>query len=394
MTSLKILMLVFNRIGKGTYWRTYGLGQELAARGHQITLLGAGPVGQKGVELKRSDNFIQVTVPSLFSATEGSGYDPGDTLRRVYWLWSNPERHDLVHAFESRPSCLLPAWLSRHRGAFFVSDWCDWFGRGGSVEQRPKGVVRALLRPVETALEEGSRPRAHGVTVINQTLHQRAHDLGVDDNHILLLPNGAYIDDFQPIDRTDVRRRLGLQPDVPIIAYTGALFDSGADLMAAAFERIKRELPEAQLLLIGYTNLDLKPKVRDPESVITTGQVSFQTLVEYVSASTIGWVPLADNAANAGRFPMKVNDFMASGRAVVVTDVGDLGDVVRQHGIGLVARADPDSVAEQAIRLLKDEALRRPIEENARHVAETVFAWPKIVDRLEEFYFRLLADGK
>ena len=51
-------------------------------------------------------------------------------------------------------------------------------------------------------------------------------------------------------------------------------------------------------------------------------------------------------------------------------------------------------MAEQAIRLLKDEMLRRSIEENGRSVAETVFAWPKIVDPLEAFYIQLLANGQ
>ncbi|UCG25883.1 MAG: glycosyltransferase family 4 protein [Chloroflexota bacterium] len=394
MTSLRILMPVFNRIGKGTYWRTYGLAQELATRGHQITLLGAGPVGRAGVEVKRSGGFTQVAFPSLLATTQGSGYDPGDILARIRWLWSNAERYDLVHAFENRPSCLIPVWMSKRRGACFVSDWCDWFGQGGSVEHRPNHIVRALLRPVETALENRSRPRARGVTVINQTLYQKARDLGVEDKRILVLPNGAYIDDFQPSGQAEARRRLGLPPDIPLMAYTGTLLGSDADLMAAAFERIKAEMPEAQLLLIGYTNLDLRSMVRHPEAVISTGQVSFQALVDYVSASTIGWVPLADNAANAGRFPMKINDFMASGKAAIVTDVGDLGEVVREHGVGLVARPDPKSVAEQAIRLLKDEALRQQFEIRARQVAESVFNWPRIVDPLEDFYFQLMANGQ
>lgn len=392
MTSLKILMPVFNRVGNGTYWRTFGLAQELAARGHHITLMAAGPRGQNGVEIRQSAGVTQVITPSWFAATYGSGYDPGDILGRVRWLLSSRERFDLVHAFESRPSCLVPAWMSWRRGARFVSDWCDWFGKGGSVEQRPNDLARALLRPVETALENRSRPKAAGVTVINQTIYQKARHLGVEDNQILLLPNGAYTDDFQPAGRDEARRRLALPTGVPLIAYTGALFNSDAHLMAAAFDRINSELPEARLLLIGYTNLDLRPMVSCPEAIISTGQVPFRELVDYVSASTIGWVPLADNAANAGRFPMKVNDFMASGRAIVVTNVGDMGDVVREHGIGLVASPDPEAVAQQAMRLLKDEALRRPIELRARQVAETVYAWPRIVDPLEAFYFRMLAN--
>lgn len=393
MTGLNILMPVFNRIGRGTYWRTFGLAKELVSRGHKVTLLGAGRNDQTTVEVTQSANFKQLAFPSRFVATEGSGYDPGDIVGRIRWLRRNPEQYDLVHAFESRPACLVPALMSKRRGARFVSDWCDWFGSGGSIEQRPSPIQRALLRPVETALENRSRPRADGVTVINRTLYQKARGLGVMDRSILVLPNGAFTDDFQPSDRVEARGRLGLPLDAPLVAYTGTLFGSDASLMAAAFDRIAAELPKTKLLLIGYTNLDLRPLVRQPEAVINTGQVSFQELVNYVAASTIGWVPLANNKANAGRFPMKVNDFMASGRAVVVTDVGDLGDMVRESGTGLVARPEADSVAQQAINLLTDETLRQQIETRARQVAESVFAWPKIVDPLEEFYLQLVANG-
>ena len=393
MIPLKILMPVFNQVGKGTYWRTFGLAQELAARGHHVALVSAGTVERTQTEVKQTGNLLQVTIPSRFKATQGSGYDPGDIMGRINWLKQHQERFDLVHAFESRPTSLIPALMSRRRGARFVSDWCDWFGKGGSVEQRTNPVLRTLLRPVETLLENRSRPMADGVTVINETLHRKARSLGIAPDRILVLPNGAYTDDFKSSNRVAARRRLDLPLDTPLIAYTGTLFASDADLMAAAFNRIHDELPEARLLMIGYTNLDLQALIRHPRSIISTGPVSFRDLAEYVAASTIGWVPLADNQANAGRFPMKVNDFMASGRAIVATDVGDLGDVVREHSIGLVAHPDPNSVAEQVTRLLADHTLRQKIEHHAREVAETVFAWPIIADRLEAFYYQLLAAG-
>ena len=56
------------------------------------------------------------------------------------------------------------------------------------------------------------------------------------------------------------------------------------------------------------------------------------TLVDYISACDIGWLTLCDSGANRGRFPMKTHDFMAAGVPLLVTDVGDLGEMVRQKG--------------------------------------------------------------
>jgi glycosyltransferase involved in cell wall biosynthesis len=389
--TLNILMPVINRMGKGTYWRTYGFAQELAARGHAVTVLCAGGIDQEEIKVQRTGGVSQVIAPSRWSATQGSGYDPGDVLSRYRWLKQNAGRFDVVHAFESRPTSLVPAQMARRQGALFISDWCYWFGRGGSVEERTNILMRTLLRPVETVLENRSRPSADGVTVINETLRRKARSLGVVGERILVLPNGAYTNDFVPADRLAARKSLGLPLDDPIIAYTGSLFESGAELMVGAFNRIKDALPKASLLMIGYANIDLKPLVRYPQAVISTGPVSFRELVEYVAACTIGWIPLADSPANAGRFPMKLNDFMASGRAVVVTDVGDLGTVVRRHNLGLVAKPTPVDLANNVVALLGNPSKQATMEKQAREAAETTFAWSHVVDKLQQFYFDLIA---
>ena len=110
-------------------------------------------------------------------------------MKRIAWL--GREDFDLVHAFEGRPVVLFPALFEKKRGAKLIMDWCDWFGRGGSVEERPQPLVRWLLRPIETHFEEAYRHRADGTTVINAFLKEKAIGLGVDPATILLIQNGS-----------------------------------------------------------------------------------------------------------------------------------------------------------------------------------------------------------
>lgn len=383
-------MPIHNLVGKGTYWRTYGLAQELARRGHELTLLGAGEVGIATMTTDERQGLTLVKIPSLWQRSAGSGYDLGDAWGRFRWLRRDQGNYDIVHAFESRPTTLIPARLVQGRGALFISDWCDYFGKGGSVEERTNAIERALMRPLETLFEIRSRPKADGITVINKFLFQKARSLGISDERILLLSNGAYDRDFRPQDRFKVRERLGLPKESTLIAYTGSLFKRDAAFLASAFRLIQERIPNVQLLLIGYTNVAVEKLVRNSKAVLRTGPVTFQELVDYVAACTIGWIPLTDIPANQGRFPMKLNDFMASGRAVVVTDVGDLGEVVEHNNLGLVAEPTPNSVAQAVIKLLSDTDQRERYEHEARVAAETTFAWSTITDRLEDFYLRLL----
>jgi glycosyltransferase involved in cell wall biosynthesis len=392
LAMLRIAMLAFNVAGKGTYWRALALGQELVARGHRVTLLAISPGRRWRFDIRRIRGVTVVETPDLLPGSLRSGWDPWDVLARIGWL--RRRTFDLVHAFENRPVALLPAvYLQRKQGLPLVSDWCDWFGRGGSVEERPNPLVRAVLRPVETFFEEVPRPRADGVTVINTILRQKALDLGVPPERILLLPNGANVREIRPGNQAEARRRLGLPLDVRLIAYTGAIFWRDARLMATAFDQIHSARPDTRLLLVGYCNVAIEELVQRPEAVIRAGPVSYRTLANYLATCDLGWLPLRNSGANRGRFPLKLNDFMAAGRAVVATDVGDLGDLMRQEPIGWLAPDEPGALAEAVLALLADDVERERQGRHARQVAETKLSWPLMATRLERFYLQL-KEGK
>jgi glycosyltransferase involved in cell wall biosynthesis len=45
-------------------------------------------------------------------------------------------------------------------------------------------------------------------------------------------------------------------------------------------------------------------------------------------------------------------------------------------------------------RLFQDDNLREECGSNARHVAESHFGWPGLIDRLESFYAELLRSSR
>ena len=386
---LRILMLVCNLPGGGTYLRALALGQGLSARGHSVTLVATSRTRRKGFDVRLVKGVSVVEAPDLLPGSLRSGWDPWGATARIAWLRESD--FDLVHAFENRPVNLLPALYFRHRrGLPILSDWCDWFGRGGSVEERPSALVRTLLRPVETFLEEKPRRHTCGLTVINTVLRDKAMALGVPRERILLLPNGASVQEIRPSDRRQARQHLGLPLNAKLIAYPGAIFRQDAQLMAQAFDRIHAAQPKAMLLLVGC-NVAVEELVQSPESVIRAGPVNYLVLGDYLAACDLGWLPLRDSGANRGRFPMKLHDFLAAGRAVVATDVGDIGGLLRRTQVGRVAPDEPEALAEAVLALLADDRERGRLGRNARHVAETEYAWPLMAERLERFYMDILS---
>jgi glycosyltransferase involved in cell wall biosynthesis len=271
-------------------------------------------------------------------------------------------------------------------------DWCDWFGRGGSVEERANPLQKVILRPVETFFEEAPRSWADGTTVINKVLLQKAIRLGIPREQTLLLPNGANVEDIRPGNRDEARRKLNLPLDAKYLVYTGAIFRQDARLMAAAFDQIHTARPDVRLLLVGYCSIAVEELVKSPGAVIRTGPVSTRTLAAYLAASHLAWLPLRNSGANQGRTPLKLHDFLAAGRAVVATDVGDLGDILEPGSMGQLVPDEPDALAEAVLALLADDTKLQQIGQRARHVAETKLAWHLVAKDLERFYQQVIIE--
>lgn len=386
----QILMLVFNQVGKGTYWRAFHFGRHLARQGHHLTLIATAPGAHMRVATRQDQGVTIVEAPDMLWGALRSGWDAWACLRRCAWL--RGRQFDLIHAFECRPTVLIPALYARHQaGAPLVLDWCDWFGRGGSVEQRSSPLVRTVLRPVETFFEERFRTHADGTTVICTTLNQKALELGVPPDTILPLRDGADIEGIIPHDRAASRAALGLPADVLIIGYVGAIFPRDATLMAQAFDSIHQARPETRLLLIGYVNADIEAQVSSPAAVLRSGVLSYVELSHYLAVCDLCWLPYHDSGANRGRWPLKLNDYMAAGRPTVATAVGDVAAVLRAHDIGVLATDTPADLAGKALGLLSDPAERERQGQAARVVAEREFAWHLRAAELEAFYEHILA---
>jgi glycosyltransferase involved in cell wall biosynthesis len=388
-------MLLFGQVHKGTYWRALHLARGLARRGHTLTVLATSQDRHLRFA-SRQDVQPGVTVvesPDMLWGPLRSGWDLWNAASRIAWIRSR--EFDLVHAFESRPVAIFPALYCRRRHqARLVLDWCDWFGRGGSVEERPNPLVRAVLRPVETFFEDRFRARADGTTVINGLLRRRAIALGADPETILHLPNGSNIDELHPMPMAEARAALGLPQDAKVIGYIGALFRQDAALMARAFDRIHEVEPSARLMLVGYCNVAVEKLVSQPEAVWRTGRVRYDEIARYLSACDVCWLPLKDSGANRGRYPLKINDYMAVGRPVVATAVGDVAELVRRGGFGVLVADEPDDLASQVLTLLRDPERRDGMGRRAREMAETEFTWDRISGELERFYQRVLGSER
>jgi len=386
---LRLLFLNHNVAWRAGFFRAFHWGRYLVRKGHQVTILTISENNLSGFATEEREGVRLVKTPDLLSGRLRSGWDPWDTLNRLFYLW--PERFDLIHSVDCRPVCIVPALiLKKLRKIKLVIDWLDWWGRGGTIAERSHSLAEAMFAPVETFFEEGFRHFADGSIVISSALKNRALALGVRADHLVQIPFGADVENFQPRERVAARRRLGLPPDQPLIGYVGSILLTDRSLLLAAFNLIHREDRRVGLALIGKCQIkpsDFSPEVRD--LVIITGGLSYEDLQDYVAACDVMLLPLKDTIANRGRWPSKIGDYLAAGRPVAACAVGDLKGLFSRDLIGVLSRDEPQDLARATLSLLARPDLDE-LGHNARIVAERELSWNRLTNRLEAFYLSIL----
>ena len=342
-------MISYNQVHQGTYLRIIEFAREFVKLGHRVTIIAT----SKNKKLKITeieDQGVQiVTFPSLFKKGPRFGWDPYSIFLRLKWVKS--KKFDIVHAFESRPTVIYPALFLKKRGIPLVLDWCDWFGKKGSVEERPNALLKFLFRPFETCYENNFRKNADFTTVVCETLYKRTKDLGVNPKTISIIPNGLNMPGWKILSKNAARDRFGYEDNDFIIGYIGSLFPKDAKLMTDSFELIVNDLPHAFLLHLGRSNYS--PKTGMP-NIKVTGAVDAQTLQIGLAACDICWLPLSDIPANWGRFPLKFSNYLSAGKPVLSTNVGDVPKYINTYDVGIVCSPTSKAISDAVIQLAKD----------------------------------------
>jgi glycosyltransferase involved in cell wall biosynthesis len=418
---MRILLLNHNVVGAGTYQRASSFAQELARRGHDVTLVTTSRSARVRGRWAVDGELRVLEAPDLWAGPARNGWDPWNAYRRVRLL--EGRRFDLVHAFDSRPAVILPALaIHRQTGAALFMDWADWWGRGGTIEERSGWVVRTLWGPVETWFEESFRGRAAGSTVISEALRRRCEALGVAPETIARIPNGCTpperlagptangaghgvrLNGGAPGSstvrsghsaaardvRTAARFDLRLDPGSPLIVHVGTVHAGDMALLFDALPAIRAAVPGARLALVGGYRGRVPAELQADGAVLRTGFVPRPTLARWLQAATVCVIPLRDNIANRGRWPGKVNEYLSAGRATVMTRVGDAAGVLAESGAGWICDPASGALAAAIVEALRSPEERLAAEARAMGLACGGLAWARLAERLEAFYSAVL----
>jgi glycosyltransferase involved in cell wall biosynthesis len=222
--------------------------------------------------------------------------------------------------------------------------------------------------------------RADGYTVVSEGLAARVRRFGPP---VELIPGGVDLELFRP-RRAPPRERIR-------ITYAGSFRSyQGIPSLLDAFEILNRAGELFELELVGDPG-ELSARAAATPGVILTAQVAHERIPEILGRADILALPRPDSRPARFGFPGKLAEYMAMGKAIIATNVGDHGRMILDAETGILVPAGSAQHLADGLRRLSDANVRARLGAAARRVAEDKLSWDEAARVLATLLERVVA---
>lgn len=236
---------------------------------------------------------------------------------------------------------------------------------------------------------------------VSRYMAQQIHTvLDVPPSMIDVIYNGVTLPPHTAADRPAVcttqqraiRRRYATDHEA-LICFVGRLvYEKGAQTLLAALPLIRKQVPNAKLVIAGTGLMEEQLRHAAAELGITEW-VQFAGYISDAARNELYSV------ADAAVFPSLYEPFgivaleaMSHGCPVVVSRTGGLTEIVEPHETGIVIEPNnPDSLAWGVVHTLEHPAWASARAANALRTLETNFSWQRIAAQTIATYRQVLA---
>jgi glycosyltransferase involved in cell wall biosynthesis len=393
-SSMNILMLApFAFAPKATVSRrAFPIARALVERDHKVTIL----VPPHDNLADGGKNFVRhgVKVNNLW-LKRATMWTPISAAWQMAFL-ARQRRPEVVHIFKPVGYAALAGMILYHISRLpLVVDSDDWEGTGGwnSVNRYPWHWKRFF------DLQERWLPRhSRVVTVASRTLQTQMWGMGIPPEKVFYAPNCPGQDFFEQRGQgdwqtdQDVRARLGIG-DAPMVIYVGHLtLGDDLDVALHAFAQVLDRLPQAKLVIVGTGNgmaglHALAANLHLDGSVIFTGWIEHAQVPAYLATANVAIYPYRDTLINRAKCSIKILEYMAMGKAIVTSRVGQNLEYLEHNKSGILV--EPGNVQEFAsgmLAALGDPGLAAQLGKEAQYRVAHHFNWSQRVVEIERAY--------
>lgn len=385
----------------------------LRNRGHSLTLL--------GLDKMQRVSYSHNGLPSVVAPRSWSKSFCFENTKRAAWCMQRLLGIPYLNVFsnyahyDATLGCLRGQDIAFERIALysnFVTMACKrlklpyvlFFDADQILELDVAGEpLEGLLRlRAEKLLNYNLKSADRIICVSQNAKNHLVQNRGVPSEKIIVLRNGVDINRFQPYpeERSIVRKALGIDGQ-PLLIFVGNFYEwHDVQTLLDAFAQVIQIKGDVHLLLVGdgkKKNAMMKYAVslNIEHAVRFAGLVPHLEVPKLVGAADIAVAPYKSKERELWLSPMKIFEYMASGTAIVASQVGQIDEIIQDNHNGLLfPQTDVASLTGALLRLLEDGGLRARLGQQARKDAMEKYSWDNYVQNLEQLLLDIISFRK
>jgi glycosyltransferase involved in cell wall biosynthesis len=359
------------------------LSEALARRGHEVhifTRRGDFESYDKinGVHYQRVDVDSSGDMLAQMDRMSNALYDRFGAVQKLFG------RFDVVHGHDWHPVLALTRMKKEYGLPFILTMHSTEWGRNGN--NFGYGISQEISHREWLGCYEASQ-----VIVTTKRMQDELMWIySLPPGKIHIIPNGIMLGKMRRgLDAGRVKEKYGIHPLAPMVLFCGRMsVQKGPDLLVEAIPGVLRNRPDVRFVFMGEGGMRAECERRARELGVADacrflGYTSSSEKEELINACDLMCVPSRNEP-----FGVVVLEAWDACKPVVATEAVS---IIRNFEDGLLAYAQPESIAWCINRLLSNPTEMKKLAEAGYSRIDTEFSWDRIATRTEEVYEQALA---
>ncbi len=245
-------------------------------------------------------------------------------------------------------------------------------------------------------LEVAVLKQADAVITQSNQLTDYYVNLGIQREKIHMITNAANIQKYKNMEpNLDFRAKYKLKDKI-VIGWVGAGVGwTGIEVLNKTMHQLMKEYPSVTFLMIGsQENMDFFRehfhKDGDADRFILAGFVPHEDIPKYLSCMDIVLAPYPKFDFFYAS-SMKLFEYMAAGKAIVATRVGQIAEVIKEGENGYLFDPEiPGELYQKVSKLVSSEKLRKRLGQSARIDSQREWNWDRVAEKMSTVFEEVL----
>jgi glycosyltransferase involved in cell wall biosynthesis len=307
---------------------------------------------------------------------------------------------DIIYVVDTSYSGVLASYVAKKLlGSKVITDTGDVTYALGQSE----GIYSSTELALIGWIEQIAMKKSDSIIVRGSHHKEWLKDQGC--HNVTFVPDGVDTNIDQPVDGTSMRTELGLGNDLTV-GLLGTMYWSkqhqmcyGWDIVEA-MALLKNQPVKALLVGDGNGRAILEKRAQELDvshKIVFTGYVPYEFLSQYLSAMDVCVSTQSNDLVGMVRTTGKLPLYLAYGKYVIATDVGEAQKVLPSIGCllpynGVRDDTHPARLAQHLSFLLENLHLLK-IEEKARQIAKENFDYDLLAERVKNLCLNLVGQS-